>query len=236
MDLRAAGAGVTALVLSFGLGVVVVRSVGPGPVRDLCGLRAARGPNPDEQYPTDELVHWVSYGDAVVVAEVISEEELLPTSGESFERGEGYIPRRVTVRTEEVVWQHGRASDVPETASFFTAGWFLDDWERGPAYWKPLRFEVGCRYLMAITWRGDMLGPIGSDAALQVRLDDGVIVAELDDRRDPATPVARDLGGLSIDQAADMIAGTEPHPAAEANRDRSPLERATAVHEAEYPE
>lgn len=185
------------------------------------------------------LTEWVNYGDAVVVLTVVAEEEVNPPTEEELERGGGYIAREVTVEVEEVLWEYPEAPSTPDTFDFWTGGWTLQEGgEKAEAtLGGPVRLEVGERYVVAVARRADgTVGPVGQEAQLHVDSDDRVDAPETD-RAEPAQGVARaeiELADLTLDEVADRVASTEPHPVAEANRDLDPLERFGEVYEAEH--
>jgi len=179
-----------------------------------------------EGVPAATLDDWVSYGDAVVIVTVRSEEAgavqgpAAPT--------EGYRPRMVTVDLEGVEWQHpALSSSLPESFSYGTAGWVVHNGTDAPMrYEGTVRVEVGGRYLMpvAMNAEGD-LTPIAPSAVLAL---DGDEVAVPDDEASPTAAEAA-LADDTLTQVRAELSAAVPDPLAEQNRHLEPMARAQAV-------
>ncbi|MHC5260811.1 hypothetical protein ACYSUO_23255 [Streptomyces sp. UC4497] len=106
--------------------------------------------------PSQTASDWVTYADHVVAVTATAEQESPPTASE-IERGEGLIGRKVTLRTDDVLWSRPGVSKAPPNS-----------WQRPSVGWQfhegdtdnrikmvkadSPRIEVGHSYLIAIAW------------------------------------------------------------------------------------
>lgn len=185
-----------------------------------------------EAVPSWSLEDWVSYSDVAWVVSIVDEEQGI-LSDDTEERGEGYVAREVTAEVEDVLWKYDESLRSPESVTFPTAGWVMDEGTLIPAQFEGgVRLEVGGRYVIAMIDRSNgVFVPLGSGAVVQVRNDVVATTAHEADGR--GSSMAAELDGLSLDTVAERIAGTAPNPTAEANRDLPPEERVQAAAEAE---
>jgi hypothetical protein len=162
----------------------------------------------DPAYPIDTLRDLVSYSDQVSVVRVV-DEELIPEGSEA-ESG-GLENRTVTVRVEDTIWRGPSGLSAPDSLDF-------TDWgrmkgrtlgEEGGA-----RLEVGRRYLIALA-RGTEEGRTAwwsYTAGAQLQLRNGVL--DPDDVLGEPSRIFTALAGLTVGEAAKVIAATEPDPLA----------------------
>lgn len=183
--------------------------------------------------PFASLVDWVSYGDAVVIITPQSEREYQPAEDE-VARGEGLVPRAVTVRVDDIIWSHESAEPVPDRFEYLALPWILEKGERyrgrtEDALWP----EVGQTYLASITYWGDKEGWGVVNPAALTPVEQGRVVVPDDD----ILPIAvlESLDGLSAQNASALLTSVRPDPAAESRRNLLPRERYAAVLEARGP-
>jgi hypothetical protein len=178
--------------------------------------------------PFSSLQDWVSYSDAVVVAEVESQGEVPPSERE-LEIGEGMIVRTVTVRVTETLWSRPDAPVPPETLTFTTAGWVFKGEKRsrmvfGDGAW----LEVGRSYAMPVALFRSRPGvdwaPISVEAVYPV--EGGLLRGPEGGEQ---APVVKALSGRSLEQVRAILQGAEADPRAVARGDLDPVERFQAV-------
>ena len=164
------------------------------------------------RWPHETLTDWVSYGDVAVVATVIDAAEIAPST-EIAKHG-GLVGRTITVRRDQVVWQHPAAPDPPETFEFVDYGWIIHDGARTPFTDRgTVRLEVGEQYLLLVAQLSDEgWFPVHPSTVLGLTSDRTDIAPE------GAVPAARAVGGLSVDAIGSALSTAPPDPVAEANR------------------
>jgi hypothetical protein len=192
--------------------------------------------------PNQSLEDWVSYGDAVAVVRIASEEGESSLSAEEQASGEGLTVRHVTAAVESIVWTAaGRTADPPSTFSIDAPGWIYSDSGKHPYVMEDgNRLEVGEKYLMPIgLFDADGWKPIGFGVRLT---DDDLLRVDAADQRTAAEqgpagvePAATlELSGLTVDTAAAKIAATAPDPVAKQFADLDPQARFREVTRAEH--
>lgn len=124
------------------MGVLVGRSNGEVPTRTTftpVNFDANRA------FPMETMGDVGAHADAVVLATVLSEEEL--GDPEVVERGEGLVGRRITLRLDRTLWQKRNVLSPPKT--FDTAGgsWSYNQGIRTPFVWFG---DVGQPYVLVL--------------------------------------------------------------------------------------
>jgi hypothetical protein len=195
------------------------------PYRTLSGLDAL---------PDHTLEDWVSYSDAVVVAEIVSEDGESELSPDELASGEGLTVRYVTARVGEVVWTQDdvQADAVPRGLSIDAPGWLYSEGNKTPYVMDDgIRLEVGESFLMPIAeFDSGGWGPIGFGTPVRGEQVSGLDVEE------PAGQVesaSSELSGMDTAEVASELAATPPDPVAAENADLDPLGRYRAVAAAE---
>ncbi|MGW1539389.1 hypothetical protein ACWCPM_03720 [Streptomyces sp. NPDC002309] len=152
-----------AVVLAMA-GVAGAVLVGRGGLDTVVGCGPAQDP-----YPSQTARDWVAHADHVVVAAPVREEE---TDRREFEKG-AYLhqsDRRVTLRTDEVLWSAPRPDrSIDETFALTAPGWSVlrssgDRVERTVGY-SP-RLELGHTYLLAVRRTSEGWAVLGEGAVL----------------------------------------------------------------------
>ncbi|WP_143202259.1 hypothetical protein [Streptomyces sp. CB01249] len=106
----------------------------------------------DQLLPSDTLTDWVTYGDHLVVATVTGQRELAPTPEET-EAGEGYIPRVISLRIDNVLWSRNEAPNAPSTFETDIDGWqFHGDRRDAVRMEGEPMLEVGKQYVLPILY------------------------------------------------------------------------------------
>ncbi len=182
--------------------------------------------------PYSSLVDWLSYGDAIVIFTVESERDYQPAEDE-VARGEGLIPRAVTVRVTDVVWHRTSERRIPEDFEYLALPWIRENGERyrgrgDDTLWP----EVGKAYLGAMTyWSDDEGWGVVNPAALTL-FENGRVAVPADE----FSPIAavESLKGLSAKECAAVLASVRPDPVAASLLELLPRERYAAVLEARH--
>lgn len=177
----------------------------------------------DQSLPSATLTDWATYGDHLVLATVTGERRLAP-SAEEQAAGEGFIPRVIDLRIDQVAWSRDGAPTPPTAFSTDLDGWtFHEDQE------QPLRMEgepmlvVGHAYLLVITWLPATADTSAGWAALA---PDAIIPAQGGVVGAGDAPVTLDgrtlelawtsFEGGSVDAVAAALRATSPDPDATA--------------------
>lgn len=171
------------------------------------------GANASARWPHETLSDWVSYGDAIVIVEVIDEAETAPTPDE-LERGEGLVGRTLTAEVEAIVWQHPQAARPPNEFRFDSLPWALENGEKRPmAFAGAVRPEVGGRYLVVVA---DLAGEgwIPLNPAALVEVVDG----HVQDAPADALPAVEALSDRDVSVIEAEVWDANPDPVAEATR------------------
>lgn len=182
----------------------------------------------EDAYPHETLVDWVTYGDAAVVARVVREDPIPPSSDE-IAAGEGLVMRQITVVVEETIWARSGAPTVPERFDFVAMGWgFRGDWRRSEPKVRDHSFATGDRLVFPAAWQGGGAeggwSPLHHEEILSV--DGGVVGEAVAGAEGPAIDAAsrattRELGA--------RLTETKPDPLASRFGDLPPRERWRAV-------
>jgi hypothetical protein len=106
----------------------------------------------DQLLPSETATDWVTYSDHLVVATMTGERKLA-ASAEEQRAGEGFIPRVVTLRVDEVLWSRPGARTAPKTVDMD-----LDGWRFKGDKLTPVRLEgepmltAGSQYVLPLTY------------------------------------------------------------------------------------
>lgn len=198
-----------AMVATLGAGALTTSEPMSSPASTMVGQASDR-------YPSETLTDWVSYADQVSTVTAVAEEEL-PAPPEVHRHGEGYLPRAVTLRIEETVWQRAAAPSVAGTVRVVDEGWVLRSGQRHQfTLAGAIRLTVGERYLVPL-----VLTPEGAWAVLSPRSklelhpDQTAHVAIGETELAIGHPSAASaLDGMTTVQIAAALDGTVPDPAA----------------------
>lgn len=182
--------------------------------------------NGSSAYPHETLTDWVTYGDSVVVYEIVSEKEL-PQSKDELASGEGLIMRELTARVVKPVWTAEGASKVPSEFVFVSNGWAVKDKERHPVNSEGVgRLEVGKQYVGPIS-PGSPYGEHGwypMAHAETMQWSDGR--ASLGPTsKENRTEAVQKVAGLNAQQIAALLDRQTPDPKVPKDRSLSPRER-----------
>lgn len=185
------------------------------------GDRACLGQR-EPLWPVESLRSWVSYSDQLAVVRVTAEEAFGP---EPTERG-AYIPRRVALTLERVLWHRRGAPAAPTRLSIVDWGWCRTADGRAPMVIDGVaRLKVGRRYLVPLVqYRGEWTTfDEGRLRLVRNRLRGGV---------DYGRPVVahRLLLGLAPSSAARLVDRTAPYRAAVRLAGADPVRRSHAVY------
>jgi hypothetical protein len=208
------------------LGLVVLTATSCGGAEDRGGLLGSSGA---DAYPHETLTDWVTYGDAVVVFEVVAEKEL-PPSEEEVEAGEGIIMRELRAKVRSPIWSAEGATAVPAEFTFVSSGWSFKGDDRRPMSTEGAgRLEVGRQYVGPVSPGA----PYGSDGwypmhhAETLEWTNGRASSEA--AADGGEVVRGEAVGAVIGRTAPEIAALldrqTPDPKAAADRSLSPRER-----------
>jgi hypothetical protein len=179
-----------------------------------------------DAYPHATLADWVTYGDAVVVFEVIAEKEI-PPSRDELEAGEGLIMRELQARVEDLIWVADGASTIPTEFTFVSNGWSFKGSERRPMTSEGAgRLEVGRQYVGPVSPRGsrgwypmhpaETMDWTNDRASLETtNKGDGVSRGE----------AVEQVAGLNAQEIAVLLERQAPDPTASKDRSLSPRER-----------
>lgn len=174
------------------------------------------------------LQDWVSFADAVVVVEVISEERVPPTSEEE-RRGEGYVSRVVTLAVQETAWSRPDGPVMPDAFDLVTFGWVLREGEEVPARSAGApRLEVGQAFLMPVLHLDGEGWLVLSHQSIMGVDDSGALTPGDEEDVTDAVDALRDR---SVDGVGELLTSTPPHPElATVDPNAGPIERMTAVY------
>lgn len=177
-----------------------------------------------ELLPSRTLEDWVSYGDAVVVIDVLNEAEL-PRDASIEQTGEGYIARAVEFRIASTLWSSNRIALPEGVFTSSVSGWFVHDNALTPATFNDApRFEVGQRYVVSFVDFGNEWAPQGSGAILRLE-GDKVLPQEA-----AGPSAATDLVNLTPDEIIGVLRSTSSSPEVEGLMDLDPVSRYWEVH------
>lgn len=184
--------------------------------------------------PNESLQDWVSYGDAVAVVQIASEDGESALTPEEEAAGEGLTVRHVTAEVRSIVWTAPNVGhdDPPPSFSIDAPGWIYADGSKHPYVMEDgNRLEVGDTYLMPIAefdaggWKPIGFGvPLAGEQSLRVVPGEQEATAT-EGRSIVDPPAAVELSGLTVDAAADLIAATAPDPVAAQHVDLDPQAR-----------
>ena len=169
-----------------------------------------------QRLPSKDVQDIVSYADQLSVFSVVSESEIQPPE-EVFERGEGYIGRKVTIRIEQNLWNRGPIAEAKGDIELTVQGWTLHDNERRLfSLAGAPRLEVGKRYVGPLVL---LSGGRFGDGEWSVfapwttlRLEgDRTVRSEVVVGITPE-PVAVMLTGKSLGELAQLFGETQPDP------------------------
>lgn len=182
------------------------------------------------RFPEETLRDWRSYADHVVEFTVTGEEPMKP-SAETTARGEGLIPRVITIRVNNTLWSADNAPKLPSTVRMTTAGWFLEEGTRKLlAYHGAPRVEVGRTYVSPLVFydHRDNAGwnPLTEGSQLQLDPDGRVLPDTLDET---ATPVRDKLAGMTASEIAAAVVAQTPDPKSASHANLRPVNRIQAV-------
>lgn len=178
----------------------------------------------------------VTYGDFGAVA-TVTDERRLPALDEEESRGEGLIPRQVTMRVDDIVWRRptlGEKGALPTTLTLTNGGWeFGEHGERPWIVSGQERLDVGRRYFVMEAFGNAELGSIAAGATptgtpewmalVAMPLKEDTVVKSDSDR--VAEGVARFFAGRSVAGAAQLLQDTPIDPAAAPYMDEDPVVR-----------
>ncbi|WEH16341.1 hypothetical protein [Streptomyces sp. VNUA24] len=116
-----------------------------------------------DHLPNQTASEWVTYADHVVAVTVTAEKENDPGRA-AAERGEGLIPRDVTLTVDKVLWSRAEGDKpAPQSFSYSAFGWHFTDADMSNkvkmAGHDAPRLEVSHRYIMAIVWEEARCSP-----------------------------------------------------------------------------
>lgn len=106
----------------------------------------------DQLLPSATKQDWVTYSDHLVLATMTGERRLA-AGAEEQQAGEGFIPRVVTLRIDDLLWSRQGARPAPETVDLD-----LDGWRFKGETLTPVRMEgepmlnAGGRYVLPLTY------------------------------------------------------------------------------------
>jgi hypothetical protein len=188
--------------------------------------------NADFLFPDRTLTDWASFADHVASIEVI--DEAVVDSQDVYQRGEGYVARKVAVRVLETVWSNPHAEALDDDLEFFATGWVLKEVcpEMLPIYFAENpgpRLEIQGRYTLAFV-RYTMVAQVWAPMAFSTGFPlnaDPVAVEDVD--TNGIGPVAAQLTGLSSEEIRAVLDGTSPYPEVEGILDLPAEERLAAA-------
>lgn len=170
-----------------------------------------------ERYLSHTFGDWSNYADAVVLAEVVSEQRIEPAADETSPQRYP-VGRTIAIDVAEVYWQRGGLA-APRQFEMKAWGWMtLETGEERPSVGeRASRLEVGHRYLLALDEAGtdakdELWTVLGSGASLPADSVMGVgeheaqIVREPPERNSDSGQVAEAVAGLEPDAAGALIA------------------------------
>lgn len=171
----------------------------------------------------ETLEDWVSYSDHIVIADVTDEKRLGLDNEEDRRNGEGLVGRQLTIEIIDSLYRRTGSLELPPVVSFGHTGWRLKDGKEIPmGVMGATRMEVGHRYLIPLTYWLRQEGGWGFMTSTgSIEIVDGRIETIGGEGR----PAALAIGGLTPDEARDVFAKVEPHPAAAAHPDLPADER-----------
>lgn len=208
------------LVVSVGLVAVVVDADDePGAVAVISG---------SDRFFSFGLQDWVSFADAVVTVEVMSEERV-PPPPEEERRGEGYVSRHVILVTRSTLWARPGGHSAPEQFEIATAGWVRRGGIEVPTTTSGApRLERGGTYTMPILYLGDEgWSPLSPRSVMIVDTQGELVPGDADDRTDAVEALA----GRSVDDIGELLRPVAPHPElAGLDARADPIARMTAVY------
>ncbi|WP_328545126.1 hypothetical protein [Streptomyces europaeiscabiei] len=116
-----------------------------------------------DHLPNQTASDWVTYADHVVAVTVASEKENAPGRA-AAERGEGLIPRYVTLTVDKVLWSSADSDKpAPQSFSYSAFGWHFTGADMSNkvkmAGHDAPRLEVGHSYIMSIVWEEARCSP-----------------------------------------------------------------------------
>lgn len=172
--------------------------------------------------PAETPEDLVTYGDAVVVTRVVSDEDIRPSEAEDdLPEDDQVVGRRLQVEVEETVWQRGGADDPPRSFEYEGLGWVGSGDERIPMVSESgVREEVGDRYLMVIVLYPEGWAPLASSTTRPVK--QGQVVWNDEGAQEPTqdeTALSTLFDGRSPREIGRSLAATEPDPAADFSLD-----------------
>lgn len=156
----------------------------------------------------------VSWTDAVARVTVLSEVDNRENVGRPEQETGGASTRTVTLRVDEVLWHNPAAPALPDQVRLTQMGWATTSLRDGPVVRKRMVTigsvwtEVGATYLMPLA-RSVRDGWTQGASLAEFEIVDGRIVTG--PHQD--TPLARELAGKSVAEAAKVFNLAKPDPA-----------------------
>lgn len=174
--------------------------------------------------PTESFTDWVSYADQLSVVDVVADRKLWrsPDPGAPPDK---YVGRSVEIRVTETAWRRPNAPVAPDR--FWTVtdfGWLNDRGIRPITFGEGPRLEVGQRYLMALVRYDDRGWGEYPRSTVPIE-EDGTLADTCSER-----PTLEALAGLTVGDAARMVAGTPPDTRAVTQGHLPPERRFQTVH------
>jgi hypothetical protein len=218
----AASVGAAALATAVSTLVVSHQPVNAGPASSI-----VRGGGALLEFPQDTASDVVSYADQVSLVTAISETRVPDVPAE----GDGRLDtRNVTFRIERTLWHREGAPSLEGTFVSSHGGWVFTSVNDGPKVegkFLPelgvLWVEVGSKYFMPIAFNHDEWGATMPLAEFPFDSDLGV-----SPEKTQTTPLAIELSGATLDEAAAVFAGAAPDPLAAQHFDLQPSARVRA--------
>lgn len=217
-----------AAVLAVGLGGYLVYSLTEDS-SEVATTVAAESP-----FPAESTRDWASFADHLVVGHVVKVQPL-PVDTDDGESDRGFQLRTVSLTVDSILWSRSEAPKLADRVEWVTLGWNIRDGERVEVNFEATpRLEVGSRFMLPLVqlpatdeepvrW-----SPLSPSAVLLVN-DHG-----LDDGNGTAPPngdtwVHRDFLSAEPGDVAEVLAKTEPYPAAAQHMSDDALTRVELV-------